>query len=243
MNRNVAIITTVAVVLALIAGLVLLGLNPSFLNPQKFEVSNMRLTYGSQALFGYTIVGSFQAIIVFTLRNMYNSYLNTVGLTIDGVNYGLSTLQVPPGQTQEESLPLNNLALSSSKTYSIKLTFTFADGKYETYSGPYTTPQFKGQATVSSISLTLSTYLYTFHVEVRNTGNLPITMAKFRFFHGFDQILSPVYALPGETMSGGESLSNLSGSLVEGSAYPVTIQVTYFDGSTSTINTSVIARS
>jgi hypothetical protein len=91
--------------------------------------------------------------------------------------------------------------------------------------------------------LTLSTYLYNFHVEINNTGNLPITEAKYRFFNGFEQILAPVYALPGETLSGGESLSNLSGSLVEGSAYPVTIQVTCFDGSTSTINTSVIARS
>jgi hypothetical protein len=242
MNRRVVIIAILAVVLALTAGLVLLGLNSSFFTPQKFEVSNIRLTYGTQTLFGYTMSGSFQAVIVFTVRNLYNSYLNTVGVTIDGVNYGLSTLQVPPGQTQEESLPLNNLALSSSKTYSITLTFTFADGKYQTHSGSYTTPQFKGQATVTSISLTLaSPYLYNFHVEVKNTGNLPITMAKYRFFNGFEQILTPLYASPGETMWGGEALS--SALLVEGSAYPVTIQVTYSDGSTSTINTSVIARS
>lgn len=241
MNRKVVIITILAVVLALITGFVLFGQNSSFFDPQKFEVSNMRLTY--EFNIAPALGGSPQAIIGFTVRNLHNSYLTTVGLTIDGVNYGLSTLQVPPGQTQEESLPLNNLALSSSKTYSTKLTFTFADGKYQTYSGSYATPQFKGQATVTSVSLTLSTYLYNFHVEIQNTGNLPITEAKYRFFNGFEQSLVPLYALPGETLSGGETLSNLSGSLVEGSAYPVTIQLTYFDGSTSTINTSVTARS
>lgn len=234
MNRNIAIIAVFVVALALVASLVLLGLNPSFLNPQKFEVTNMILTYGSQAY------SSFQSFIVFTVRNLDDSYLNTVSVTIDGVHFGLSTLQLPPGQTQEKSLPLNNLVLSSSKTYGITLTFTFADGKYQTHSGSYTTPLFKGQVTVTSLSLTLFTYLYDFHVKVKNTGNLPITMAKYRFFNGFEQILSPMYALPGQTLSGGESLWN---SLVEGSAYPVTIQVTYLDGSTSTINTSVVAQS
>ncbi|MFX1343449.1 MAG: hypothetical protein ACFFAL_12325 [Promethearchaeota archaeon] len=235
MNRNIVIIAVLVVALALVASLVLLGLNPSFLNPQKFEVTNVRLTYGSQAY------GSFQAFVVFTLRNLDDSYLNTVGVAVDGVNFGLSALQIPPGQTQEKSLPLGNLVLSSSKTYGITLTFTFADGKYQDYSGSYTTPVFKGQVTVTSLSLTLFTYLYNFHVEVKNTGNLPITMAKYRFSNGFEQILSPMYALPGQTLSGGESL--FRGSLVEGSAYPVTIQVTYFDGSTSTISTSVVAQS
>lgn len=238
MNRNIAIIVILAAVLALIPGLVLFVLNSSFLNSQKFEVSNMRITYAHG-------IGDYpQVIINFTVRNLYNSYISTVGVTIDGADYGSSTLQVNPGQAQEASIPLNNFTLSSSKTYGVKLTFAFADGQYQTYLGSYTTPQFKGEATVTSKSLIVYfTGYYNvghFNLVIQNTGNLPITEAKCVFWV-FDPILSNYYALPGEKLgfSGNFALSSYPAI----SAYPVTIQVTYSDGSTSTIDTSVTAQS
>ena len=236
MNRKIVTITVLTVVFGLIACLVLLGQNSSFLNPQKFEFTNMRLTY-AHGIGGYP-----QVIINFTVRNLYNSYMTAVGVTIDGADYGFSTLQVNPGQTQEASIPLNNLTLSSSKTYDVKLTFAFADGQYQTYLGSYTMPQFKGQTTVTSISLIVYSTGYSnighFDLVIQNTGNLPITEAKCIF--GFDPILSDYYALPGEKLGFTE---NLPLNTPATSAYPVIIQLTYSDGSTSTINTSVTARS
>jgi len=234
MNRRVAIIAILAVVLALIPGLVLLGLNSYFFNPQRFEVSNMRLTY-AHGIGGYP-----QVIINFTVRNLYNSYVSTVGVTIDGADYGFSALQVNPGQTQEASIPLNNLTLSSSKTYDVKLTFGFADGQYQTYLGSCTA---KGQATVTSISLIVytmgSSNIGHFNLVIQNTGNLLITETKCRL-GGFDPILSDYYVLPGETLG---FAGNFPLNTLPSASYPVTIQLTYSDGSTSTINTSVTARS
>jgi hypothetical protein len=235
MNRKVVTITVLTVVLGLIACLVLLGLNSFFFNPQKFEVPNMRITYA------HWIGGYPQVIINFTVRNLYNSYMITVGVTIDGADYGFFPLQVNPGQTQEALIPLNNLTLSSSKTYDVKLTFAFADGQYQTYLGSYTMPQFEGQATVTSISLIVYTTGYYnvghFDLVIQNTGNLPITEAKCIFL--FDSIRSNYYALPGEKLGFSENVQLNTPA----TSYPVTIQLTYLDGSTSTINTSVTAQS
>lgn len=238
MNRNVAITAILIVVLASIVGLVLLGINSLFLNSQKFEVLNMGMAY-VRGIDGYP-----QVIINFTVRNLYNSYISTVDVAIDGADYGFSTLQVNPGQTQEASIPLNNFTLSSSKTYDVELTFAFADGQNQTYLGSYTTPQFKGQATVTNISLiAYFTGYYNvghFDLVIQNTGNLPITEAKCVFWVS-DPILSNYYALPGEKLgfSGNFRLDTFPAI----SVYPVTIQLTYSDGSTSTINTSVTAQS
>lgn len=237
MNRNVAIVTILAVVLALTVDLFLLGLSSSFFNAQKFEVSNMRLTY-AHGIGGYP-----QVIFNFTVRNLYHSYMTNVGGIIAGADYGFSALQVNPGQTQEASIPFDNLTLLSLETYDVTLIFGFADGQYQTYLGAITMPQLRGQATVTSLSLVVystgSSNVGHFNLVIQNTGNLPITKAKCLFL--FDPIVSNYYVLPDETLrfSGNFPLSTFPAT----SVYPVTIQLTYLDGNASTINTSVIAQS
>jgi len=220
----------------IVVGVILFGQGSSFFGgSRKIEVSNLKIDYGK------TWYSDFQSTIYFRVKNLYGSQLTTVGLMVNGVNYGLSSLQVPPGQTVDWSGPLPNTAITSSSRYEIEMTFTFADGKYQTNSESYTTPEYKGQIQVTTVSLTLSAYLRSFHVEIKNTGNLPILEAKYTFFDGFEETFSPLFAAPGETLSGGNTLSNLSGSIVAGSAYPVTIRVRYIDGSTFVMQTSVIA--
>jgi hypothetical protein len=242
MNRKVAIIISTVVVLASAIGTVLVIQSLFLANPQKFEVSNLTLTYGPQTLYGINLGGT-QSVLRFTVRNLYSSSLTTVGITVDGVNYGMSTLQIPAGQMQEESLSVKNMVLSSSTTYAVGLTFTFADGSYQTYSGSYTTPQFKGKAQVTRSSLILSGLLQapSFSLTLQNTGNLPITSAKYWVQnYQFESSLPIAGALmPGETVTGGWSLLI---TYEVGQAYSVTVQVTYIDGTTSTIQTSVIAQ-
>jgi hypothetical protein len=241
LNRKVAIIIVV-VCLSLVAVVILVRQDSSFLNARKFEVTSMELTYGPQTISGFTITGSVQPVIKFAIRNLHNSYLTTVGLSVNSVNQGLQTLQVPPGQIQDESISLKNVALSSVTAYPIEMTFTFGDGSYETYSGSYTTPQFRGQAQVTHSSLTVGPFLANFQIEIQNTGNLPITSAKF-FVEGyqFETIIVASPLMPGETARSGWSLGNLGWEVDQ--SYSVTIPITCFDGSTSTVRTSVVAQS
>jgi hypothetical protein len=237
MTKGFLIFIVPGILVLIVVGVILFGQGSSFFGgSRKIEVSNLKIDYGR------TLYSDFQSTIYFRVKNLYGSQLTNVGLMVNGVNYGLSSLQVPPGQTVDWSGPLPNTAINSSSRYEIEMTFTFADGKYQTNSESYTTPEYKGQIQVTTVSLTrASTYAYNFHVEIKNTGNLPIMEAKYVFFGGFEEIFSPLFAAPGETLSGGKGLSNLSGSIVAGSAYPVTIRVRYIDGSTSVMQTSVIA--
>jgi hypothetical protein len=235
MTKRFLILFVCGILVLIVVCVILLGQGSSFFGgSRKIEVSNLKIDYGR------TWYSDFQSTIYFRVKNLYSSQLTTVGLMVNGVNYGLSYLQVPSGQTVDWSGPLPNTAITSSSRYEIEMTFTFADGTYQTNSESYTTPEYKGQIQMTTVSLTLSTYLYYFHVEIKNTGNLPIMSAKYVFFGGFEGFFSPLYAASGDTLVGGETLG-LRGSMVVGSAYPVTIRVTYIDGSTSVMQTSVIA--
>ncbi len=233
MNRKIATVTILAVVLARIPGLILLALNSYFSNPQKLEVSNMRLTY-AHGVGGYP-----QVIIDFTVKNLLNSYIDTVSVAMDRADYGFSSLQVNPGQIRNASIPLENLTLSSSKTYGVKLTFAFADGQYQTYLGSYTTPEFKGQAIVTSSSLIVYFNGYNnmghFDLVLENTGNLPIIEAKCTFWAS-DPIFSDYYPLPGEKIGFSDN-SQLDSS--PATSYPATVQLVYLDGSTETIAAAI----
>lgn len=230
MTKRFLFFIVCGILVLIVVGVILLGQGSYFFGGgRKIEVSNLKIDYGK------TLYSDFQSTVYFRAKNLHSSYLTTVGLEVNGVNYGLSTLQVPSGQIQDESLPVNNMALSSLTTYSIELTFTFADGKYQTYSGSYTTPQFRGQAKVTSISLTGGVIRLT----IQNTGNLPITRAMYNFIN--QDMYITVGLMPGDSATGGMSYSSLIFQV--GKAYSVTIQVEYLDGSTSTINTSVIAQS
>jgi hypothetical protein len=238
MNRKVMAIT-LFIVLALFIGLVLYG---HF--SLAIEVSNVKLTYGPQTSLGGTV--GYVPVVDFTVRNTYGSNLTAVDLAVDGTNYGYSALGLPPGQTRNESLSLKELNLTSSETYSVKLTFTFADGKNQSYSQSYTTPQFQGEARVVSLSLTLGHLLAEFSLTLNNTGNLPMTNVNCKFADQYQAlfIIKGGAVLPGDALTGGwsGSYSTVGAVFQAGTAYSVAIQLTYAGGSSSTIQTSVIAQ-
>ena len=105
----------------------------------------------------------------------------------------------------------------------------------------YTTPplnptQFMGQATVTSKSMTLfndgRSSAAHFDLVIQNTGYLPIKKAECRV-DDFAPIVSDYYVFPEHTLG-------FSGNFpASESAYNVTIQLTYSDESTSTIDTLV----
>lgn len=243
MINNKAIILVTAVILCLICGLLFFTQSAPLFDKQKFEVSNLSLAYGHKTLLGMPLQMSYEPVLSLTIRNLHSSSLTHMGLTIDGVNYGRSTVKIPPGQVYEESISLPDIILSSSKTYKIELTSTFADGSYQTHVQSYTTPQFKGQAQITEVSLELKTHLSYFHIEIKNTGNLPTTRASCSLGGREGMVLlTSQSAMPGEIIKGG--FNGLSSHLFEiGSAYSVNVQLTYMGGSTSTVRTSVVAQS
>lgn len=207
---------------------------------KKFDLSSLSLAYGQKP---NSMGMAYEPVLTLTVKNLHSSSLTHMGLIIDGVNYGRSSLKIPPGQLQEESINLPDIILTSSRTYTIELTFTFADGTYQTSTRSYTTPQFKGQVTVTELTLELTTHLSYFHIELKNTGNLPTTQASCSL-GGREGMVLMLYqhTMPSEIIKGG--FSGISSSMFEeGNAYSVAVQLTYADGSKSNVQTSVIARS
>lgn len=184
-----------------------------------------------------------QPSVSFTAKNLYNASIAALRVDLDESRYGSFIFELLPGQTQDVSFPLQNLVLASSKNYSVKLTFTMLDGKYETYIGSYTTPQYKGQAEIANVSLTLGAFLANFSIYIRNIGNVPITEAictldnQFQGKFGIGEF-NPLW--PGRTARSGwdgwsATIFNVS------TTYSIIVNLTYIDGSTSTLSTTVTA--
>jgi hypothetical protein len=144
-KKAVMVIASASVILALVAGLVVFSQDSFLFGKQKIEVDNVQLYLESQTLTGNSISDSSRTFMSFTVRNLYSSCLTTVGLTINGVNSGALTFELPQGQTRDISLHVPNLILCSSTTYDVKLTFKFADGNHQDFSCTCTTPEFIGQ--------------------------------------------------------------------------------------------------
>jgi hypothetical protein len=190
--RNKAIFVIIAVVVAisvLLAVVIVLGVGGNISDSQRksalIDVSNVRIDSGVQpGAFLNFLPENLRPIASYTIKNLHNVDVTTVGLSVDGTNYGQSSLLIPPGKTISTSTTLNN-AVYSSRTYNIELTFTFTDGTHETYSTSYKTPF--SQAQIARMSLTLGSVqgpiggshaTFSFDIEVQNTGDVPIGYAK-----------------------------------------------------------------
>jgi hypothetical protein len=245
MDKKLIIIATM-IFLVLITIVAFIALKGSLSNPMA-EVTNMQLAYGQQTIMGFS-TGVTSPVLTFSVKNTHDSYLTVMGLTVNGIDYGQQPLQIPPGQTQSESSSLTNLALSSGANYQVKLTFTFADGKYETYSEACAAPQFRGDAQITTLSLTAQSggfgLFSSYHVEIQNTGNLPITSATCTI-QGYTWELTLVTSgmplLPGKTANTG--WGGIMTNHEAGKSYSVSIPITFQDGSSKTLQTSVIAQS
>ena len=136
MNRKIAIIVVIAILVLLVVVWLLFQNTP---NSQKITVSNVSIDLGVQsATVNY---GVLPPSVNYTVENLNNIDVTTVSLSIDGINSGPVSLIVPSGGSVSTSTFLSNEVLSGSTTYNVEFVFTFADGTYETYSTSCTTPE------------------------------------------------------------------------------------------------------
>jgi len=136
MNRKIAIIVVIAILVLLVVVWLLFQNTP---NSQKITVSNVSIDLGVQsATVNYGVI---PPSINYSVENLNNIDVTTVSLSIDGINSGPVSLIVPSGGSVSTSTFLSNEVLSGSTTYNVEFVFTFADGTYETYSTSCTTPE------------------------------------------------------------------------------------------------------
>ena len=242
---NKLFITTIAIgCMLILVGIALLGSTSDMFDSQKFEISNTQIVYATYPLFNYQLISSPESYFNFEIRNLHDSDLRTVGFSINNVNMGQYNLRTQPGQTTNEALPIENMDVSSFTTYNIELTFTFADGKFETYTTKYTTPEYKGEIEITKLSYIWvhpkPVYQGSFQIEIKNTGNIPISNIDCTFDDSKLYFFLPPQVNPGETSMSGKSFTSIYYPESDGLSYPVVIELEYLDGSTSTIRTSVV---
>jgi hypothetical protein len=174
-------------------------------------------------------------IIKLTATNTYNSPTTVIGSKINGVNFGYSKLEIPPGQTQDAILTLSNLAITNSTTYDTKLTFTFDDGKYEVYSQSITPKKYVGSFMINGQSMNATSNSTIYSATIQNTGNIPLvstkcTIGNFETSVPFGQNLMPKSTT---TLNFAIPLTFDKGVVVN-----VTLEATFAEGSTMSANTS-----
>ena len=175
--------------------------------------------------------------ISLTVTNTYTSPVTVVGSNVNGVNFGYIKLEIPPGQTQDTNLPLNNLAITNSTAYDAKLTFTFENGQYETYSKVITPQKYTATAVMDKIaySMTNETFVsITFH----NTGNIPLTAAKI-ILGNYETTLPLTHALK-PTESAVFENQTINGIFQNGINYPAKYEFTFAEGSVFYATNTVI---
>ncbi len=132
MRKKVAALVAVAIVIAVISLLVIASLG--LFGEQKTTVNNLRFTQ---------ITPENTKYLRFSVTNAYNLPITSTELEINQVNCGSKTTSIPTSQTQEVAIPIaDSIEISSTTTYSIKLTFLFEDGKTEHFSTNVVTGQF-----------------------------------------------------------------------------------------------------
>ena len=114
-----------------------------------------------------------------SVTNTYDSPITAIGSKLNSVNFGYEKLEIPPGQTQDVILPLNNLAITNSTKYDSQLTFTFDDGKYQIYSESIITKKYAGSFIINGQSLNATSNSTNYTVTIQNTGNIPLVSLKY----------------------------------------------------------------
>jgi hypothetical protein len=165
----VAVITVIGFIIFLDA---LIFFPDAFKPPQsdsKLQVSNLQIIPSSDW---------HSSSITLTVTNTYNSPVTVIGSRANGVNFGYLKIEIPPGQSQEATLPLHNLVINNSTSYKTELVFTFEDGKYEVYSQSITPKKYAGSFIITGQSINGTSNSTKYSVTIQNTGNIPLVSAK-----------------------------------------------------------------
>jgi hypothetical protein len=237
MKKKFTVIAT-AIVLVIVLGFAIAFLafqgNFSINGNKNAKVSELKIDHSADWLNCY---------LYFAVTNLHNSPLTTIGSRVNGVNYGYSTLQtslqVPPGQTQNESLLLQNLVITKTSNYEVELTFTFDDGQYQVYSQSISSEKYVGAAFITNESFIVWVNETVLSLTIQNTGNIPITNIQYT-----TENITSAFSMKSDLMpkNTGVFKSELFGYIYRiGDLFPVTFQVTYADQSTTSIKASILA--
>jgi hypothetical protein len=229
-SKRVLVLIAVIIVIALVVLSTVLFLFPDLLalsqSANKIEIASVNIEPSSDWK---------SCIIKLTATNTYNSPTTVIGSKINGVNFGYSKLEIPPGQTQDAILQLSNLAITNATTYETKLTFTFDDGQYQVYSQTITPKKYAGSFMINGQSMNATSNSKIYWATIQNTGNIPLvntrcTIGDYETSITLGQNLMPQSTT---TLNFAIPLTFEKGVIVN-----VTLEATFAEGSTMSANTS-----
>lgn len=229
-SKRVAVLTGIIVAIALVVLSTCFFLFPDlFTLPQsasKMEISSIKIEPSLDWK---------SSNIKLTVTNTYNSPTTVIGSKINGVNFGYSKLEIPPGQTQDAILPLSNLVITNSPTYDTKLTFTFDDGKYEVYSQTITPTKYAGSFIINGQSMNATSNSTIYSATIQNTGNIPMASAKCTIGNYETSVPLGQNLMPQNTTTLNFAIPL---TFEKGVIVNVTLEATFAEGSTMSANTS-----
>jgi hypothetical protein len=229
-SKRVAVLIAVIVAIALVVFSTVLFLFPDlFTLPQtanKMEISSIKI----EPSFDWK-----SSNIKLTVTNTYNSPITVIGSKINGANFKYIEVEVPPGQTQDVVLTLNNLVITNSPTYDTKLTFTFDDGQYQVYSESITPKKYIGSFIINGQTMNATSNSTTYSATIQNTGNIPMINAKCTISTYEKSIPLEQNLMPKSTTS---LNFEIPVTFEKGTTVNVTLEATFAEGSTMAANTS-----
>jgi hypothetical protein len=234
-NKSIVVLASISCAIIFVIILTVYSFFPdAFVFPQSknrssnLEISNLQM----EPAFNW--LGS---NIKLTVTNTHNSPITVIGSRINGLNFEYSKLEIPPGQTKNDIVPLNNLKINNSTSYYTQLTFTFDDGQYEVYSANITPTKYVSAFIITGQSLNATSNTTTYSVTIQNTGNIPLLKIKcvidnYESLQTLKQSLIP------------KSTATLNFTVPltpqKGSTYIVTLEATFAEESTFSATTSYI---
>ncbi len=229
-SKRVAVLIAIIIAVVLVVLLTCLFFFPDlFTLPQsasKMEVASVQIEPSSDWR---------SSNIKLTVTNTYNSPTTVVGSRINGVNFGYSTLEIPPGQTQDAVLSLSNLVITNSPTYDTQLTFTFDDGQYEVYSQTITPTKYAGSFIINGQSMNATSNSTIYSATIQNTGNIPMINAKCTIGNYETSMPLIQNLMPKNTIT---LNFEVPFTFEKGSIVNVSLEATFAEGSTMSAKTS-----
>ncbi len=229
-SKRVAVLIAVIIAIALVVLSACLFYFPDlFVLPQsasKMEIASVKIEHSSDWR---------SSNIILTVTNTYNSPTTVIGSKINGANFGYLKLEIPPGQTQDAVLPLNNLVITNSKTYDTQLTFTFDDGQYEVYSQTITPTKYAGSFMINGQSMNATSNSTIYSATIQNTGNIPMVSAKCTIGDFVTSIPLGQNLMPKSTTT---LNFEVPFTFEKGAIANVTLEATFAEGSTMEAKTS-----
>ncbi len=225
------------VIFAVLFLLLLAALLPFFVitsmeDDAEVKVSNVEMSYGVNYNQKQNIV---VPVLDITIKNVYNSDVLAQNLTIDEKYLETTYFLIPAHQTRNLTFTLQGFGLESKQTYTLQLTFVFADESCQYYSTSYSTPQFKGQIQITKASVYQQNYNSSsnpvtqffsaeqvpfFEATIQNSGTVPVSSINCTFDGQNYSLGINTPFLPNETETATVALWRNPNTVLENTSYP-----------------------